>query len=41
MGLGCLAGVPAAWRRRMRWLTALFAVAGLAAAIHAVVSMAN
>jgi len=25
----------------MRWLTALFAVAGLAAAIHAVVSMAN
>jgi len=41
VGLGCLAGVPAAWRRGMRWLAGLFAVAGLAAAVHAVVSMAT
>jgi len=40
VGLGCLAGVPAAWRRGMRWLAALFAVAGVAASVHAVSSMA-
>jgi hypothetical protein len=39
VGLGCLAGVLPAWRVGRRWLAALFAAAGLAAAGHAVWSM--
>ena len=41
VGLGCLAGVPPAWRRGRRWLAAVFTAAGLAAVAHAAWSMAT
>jgi hypothetical protein len=40
IGAGCLVAAPGA-SRRARWLGALLAVAGLAAVIHAVISMAT
>ena len=40
VGLACIVASPFAWRRA-RWLGALLAVAGLAAVIHAAISMAN
>jgi hypothetical protein len=41
VGLGCLAGVPWAWRSgRFRWLAGVLMVAGLAAAIHGAVALA-
>jgi hypothetical protein len=42
VGLGCLAGVPAAWRGgRTRWLAGILLVAGLAAVLHAVLALAG
>jgi hypothetical protein len=41
VGVACLIGVPAAWRSsRVRWLAPVLAIAGLAAAIHAITSLA-
>jgi hypothetical protein len=40
VGLGCLFAAPFAWPRA-RWLAVLLAVAGLAAVVHAVVSLAG
>jgi hypothetical protein len=40
VGVGCLVSAPYAWRRA-RWLGVLLAVAGLAAVVHAVVSLAG
>jgi hypothetical protein len=40
VGLACLGAAPFAWRRA-RWLGVLLAVAGLAAVVHAVVSLAG
>ncbi|HXJ62999.1 MAG TPA: hypothetical protein VNN79_04520 [Actinomycetota bacterium] len=40
IGVGCLVATPGAWHRA-RWLGALLAVAGLAAVVHAVISMAT
>lgn len=37
----CLGVAGAAWRRGLRTVAAIFAVAGAAAAVHAVVSMAT
>jgi hypothetical protein len=41
VGLGCLAGVPWAWRSgRFRWLAGVLTVAGLSAVIHGAVALA-
>ena len=40
VGLGCLAAGVGAWRRSLRWVGALLAVAGLTAAVHAAVALA-
>lgn len=40
IGAGCLLAAPGAWRRA-RWLGVLLAVAGIAAVIHAMISMAT
>jgi hypothetical protein len=41
IGAGCLGAAFATWRLgSFRWLAGVFAVAGLAAAVHAVVSLA-
>ena len=41
VGLGCLAGVPWAWRSgRFRWLAWVLLVAGLAAVIHGAEALA-
>jgi hypothetical protein len=40
VGLACLLGAVATRRRGRRWLGALLALAGAAAAAHAVVSLA-
>ncbi|HEY7283381.1 MAG TPA: hypothetical protein VID47_17500 [Actinomycetota bacterium] len=40
VGVVCLVTTPFAWRRA-RWLGVLLAVAGLAAVVHAVVSIAG
>ena len=41
MGLGCLAGIPSAWRSPRRWLAPILAVLGLAAVVHAAVALAT
>ena len=42
VGVGCLVGVPAAWRSgRGRWLAGLLLVAGLAAVVHAILALAG
>ncbi|HEY7659313.1 MAG TPA: hypothetical protein VIC58_01805 [Actinomycetota bacterium] len=42
VGIGCLAGAAAAWRvRRLRWLAVVLAIAGMLAAIHAIVALAS
>ncbi len=41
VGLGCLAAGVGAWRRSLRWVAALLAVAGLAASIHSVVALVS
>ena len=40
VGTGCLIGVPAAWRSRHRALAGILLLAGLAALVHAVLSLA-
>jgi hypothetical protein len=40
VGIACLVGGLAAWRRGPRWLGVLLAVAGVAAIAHALVSLA-
>jgi hypothetical protein len=40
VGLACLAGAAAAWRRGLRVAAVVLAVAGAAASAHAVVSLA-
>jgi len=40
VGVGCLVSAPFGWRHA-RWLGVLFAMAGLAAVVHAVVSLAG
>ena len=41
VGAGCLAGVPATWRRgRGRWPAPILLVAGLAAVVHAALALA-
>jgi hypothetical protein len=40
VGAACAAAAPFAWRRA-RWLGVLLGVAGLAALVHAIVSMAS
>jgi hypothetical protein len=40
VGLACLGAAPFAWRR-IRWLGVLLAIAGLAAVVHAIASMAS
>jgi hypothetical protein len=39
VGLACLVGVVAAWRRGLRWISVLFAIAGGTAVGHAVASL--
>jgi hypothetical protein len=42
VGIGCLIAAFAVWRMRsLRWLSGLFALAGLAAAIHAIGALAS
>ncbi|MFL5796750.1 MAG: hypothetical protein ACJ77A_02310 [Actinomycetota bacterium] len=38
VGVGCLAAATFAWRRA-RWLGAVLAIAGVAAAVHAIASL--
>jgi hypothetical protein len=40
VGLACLAGAVVAWPRRLRWIAAVLAVAGVVAVAHAVVWLA-
>ncbi len=39
VGVACLSAAPFAWRRA-RWLGAALVIAGLAAAVHAIASLA-
>ena len=41
VGLACLVLAAGAWRRDLRWVAAPFAVAGLAAALHAALGLAT
>jgi hypothetical protein len=39
VGLACFAGAVAAWPRGLRWVSALLAIAGATAVVHALVSL--
>jgi hypothetical protein len=41
VGIGCLIGVPPAWRGRRHALAGILLLAGLAAVLHAVLSLAS